>query len=50
VQLQPLVYALREEVLSQQMVQADENTLQMLAPGKRIEPMSGPTAQHRSRN
>lgn len=44
------MYALREEVLAQQIVHADETPVQMLAPVKRIELMSGPTAQHRSRS
>lgn len=35
VQLQPLVDALREAVLAQQVVQADETPVQMLAPGEK---------------
>lgn len=50
VQLQPLVDVLREAVLAQQVLHADETPVQMLAPGekKRTERMSGPTAQHHS--
>lgn len=52
VQLQPLVDALREAVLAQHVVHADETPVQMLAPGerKRTAHMSGPTAPRRSRH
>jgi len=51
VQLQPLVDTLREAVLAQQVIHADETPVQMLAPGqkKRTALMSGLTARRRFR-
>jgi len=45
VRLQPLVDALREAVLNQDVIHADETPVQILAPGEKK--TTGPTAAHR---